>query len=204
MEKQRLTWGNTIALFLASLSLFGSSLAFSHQIERYTKPVVIIEQYSYNPISEFVTETRSNALPVFMTARSETVESAPDDKDGDALNEMKLSRYEIELIATVTMAEAEGESELGQRLVIDTILNRVDHDRFPSTVHAVVHQKNQFSVIGSDRIKRCYPKAEIIALVEEELVSRTNSEVVFFRGGHYGRYGTPLFQVGGHYFSKYV
>lgn len=204
MEKQRLTWGNTIALFLASLALFGSSLAFSHQIERYTKPVVIVEQYSYNPISEFVTETRSNAFPVFMTARSEKVEDIPIVEIGGASNEITLSQYEIELIATVTMAEAEGESELGQRLVIDTILNRVDHDRFPSTVHAVVHQKNQFSVIGSDRIKRCYPKAEIIALVKEELVSRTNSEVVFFRGGHYGRYGTPLFQVGGHYFSKYV
>ena len=31
-----------------------------------------------------------------------------------------ISQEEIELIALVTMAEAEGETELGQRLVIDT------------------------------------------------------------------------------------
>ena len=37
-----------------------------------------------------------------------------------------LPREDIELIALVTMAEAEGECEEGKRLVIDTILNRVD------------------------------------------------------------------------------
>lgn len=40
------------------------------------------------------------------------------------------TREEIELMAIVTMAEAEGESEYGKRLVIDTILNRVEQDGF--------------------------------------------------------------------------
>ena len=48
--------------------------------------------------------------------------------------EYPLTREEIELVAQVTMAEAEGEPEEAQRLVIDTILNRVDSDRFPDTV----------------------------------------------------------------------
>lgn len=38
-----------------------------------------------------------------------------------------MAEEDINLIALVTMAEAEGESELGKRLVIDTILNRIDH-----------------------------------------------------------------------------
>ena len=42
-----------------------------------------------------------------------------------------LPREDIELIALVTMAEAEGECEEGKRLVIDTILNRVDSVYFP-------------------------------------------------------------------------
>ena len=37
-----------------------------------------------------------------------------------------ISDEELELLALVTMAEAEDESELGKRLVIDTVLNRVD------------------------------------------------------------------------------
>ena len=41
-----------------------------------------------------------------------------------------MSDDEIELLTLVTMAEAEGESEYGQRLVIDTILNRIDCERF--------------------------------------------------------------------------
>jgi N-acetylmuramoyl-L-alanine amidase len=39
-----------------------------------------------------------------------------------------LTDEEINLIALVTMAEAEGESEQGKRLVISTILNRVDSE----------------------------------------------------------------------------
>ena len=42
-----------------------------------------------------------------------------------------LTNEEIELVALVTMAEAEGECEEGQRLVIDTVLNRMEDSRFP-------------------------------------------------------------------------
>lgn len=46
-----------------------------------------------------------------------------------------LTQEEIDLIALVTMGEAEGETELGKHLVIDTILNRIDHPSFPDTVY---------------------------------------------------------------------
>ena len=58
-----------------------------------------------------------------------------------------LSYEDISLIALVTMAEAEGECEEGKRLVIDTILNRVDSEHFPNNVYDVVYQRNQFSSI---------------------------------------------------------
>lgn len=56
--------------------------------------------------------------------------------------EEKISKEDIELIALVTMAEAEGECEEGKRLVIDTILNRVDSDYFPDTIRDVIYQRN--------------------------------------------------------------
>lgn len=114
-----------------------------------------------------------------------------------------ISDEDIELIALVTMAEAEGEPEEGQRLVIDTILNRKDSPYFPDTVYDVVYQKNQFTSMWNGRVDRCYVKEELVELVKEELVSRTNSEVVFFRTQHYSQYGVPMFQVGHHYFSSY-
>lgn len=114
-----------------------------------------------------------------------------------------MSQKDIELIALLTMAEAEGECEEGKRLVIDTILNRVDSGYWPDTVNGVVYQANQFSPVWNGRIKRCYVSEEYCQLVKEELNNRTNSEVVFFRTGHYSEYGQPLFQVGNHYFSSY-
>ena len=113
-----------------------------------------------------------------------------------------LSQDEIELVALVTMAEAEGESEEGKRLVIDTILNRVDHERFPDSVTDVIYQKSQFSSMWNGRVDRCYVDEDICQLVREELDSRTNDDVVFFHAGKYGKYGTPEFQVGNHYFSS--
>lgn len=114
------------------------------------------------------------------------------------------TQEEIELIALCVMAEAEGECEYGQRLVIDVILNRVDDPHFPDTIYDVIYQKNQFAGMYGDRITRCYVKDELVQLVREELENRTNYEVVFFRTGHYHRsYGVPMFQVGAHYFSSY-
>lgn len=114
-----------------------------------------------------------------------------------------LTQEEIDLIALVTMGEAEGETELGKRLVIDTILNRIDHPSFPDTVYDVVYQPNQFSVMWNGRIDRCYVMPEIVELVKEELLERTNYDCVFFMAGGYSKYGEPLFQEGGHYFSSY-
>lgn len=116
--------------------------------------------------------------------------------------EIKMSQEDIDLIALVTMAEAEGESELGKRLVIDTILNRVDHEKkWPNTVKGVIYEKGQFSSMWNGRVDRCYVRDDIVQLVREELVSRTNSKCVYFRMGDYHGFGTPLVKEGNHYFS---
>lgn len=119
-------------------------------------------------------------------------------------SQYSLTDEEIDLIALVTMAEAEGECEEGQRLVIDTILNRVDSELryFPDTVYDVVYQKNAFSSMHNGRVDRCYVKDEIRQLVIEELQERTNYEVMYFHAKKYGKYGTPMFAVGNHYFSS--
>jgi N-acetylmuramoyl-L-alanine amidase len=113
-----------------------------------------------------------------------------------------ISNDDIELIALVTMAEAEGECEEGKRLVIDTILNRVDSISFPNTVYEVVYQPSQFSSMWNGRVDRCYIDDYICQLVEEELRNRKNYDVIFFTADKYGNYGTPMFQIGNHYFSS--
>lgn len=120
-----------------------------------------------------------------------------------ANDEEILSNKDIELIALVTMAEAEGECEKGKRLVIDTILNRVDSEYFPNTVYEVIYQPNQFSSMWNGRVDRCEVQEDICQLVNEELKERLNYEVMFFTAGDYGKYGKPMFPVENHYFSSY-
>ena len=115
----------------------------------------------------------------------------------------EVTQEDVELIALVVMAEAEGESELGQRLVVDTILNRVDGKYWPNTINEVIYQKNQFTSMWNGRTNRCYVKPELVELVRDELKNRTNNDVVFFRTTRYSDYGVPMFQEGAHYFSSY-
>lgn len=120
-----------------------------------------------------------------------------------SVEESIFSEEDIDLIALLTMAEAEGESEYGKRLVIDTVLNRVDSEHFPDTVYDVIYQKNQFSPISDGRIERCYVDEGIRELVLEEVESRANYDTIFFHAGRYSNYGTQLFSEGNHYFSSY-
>lgn len=171
----------------------------------YTKPIrttevkVIREQY----VEEKATE--ADPLPT-----TEQVEEAPVEEpevmepvvEESPVVYMTATDAEIELLALVTMAEAEGEPVEGKRLVIDTVLNRVDSPRWPNTISEVIYQPNQFVAMSNGRAERCVVTDEVRQLVREELLSRTNTEVVYFTAGGYGRYGTPVFSVGNHYFCK--
>lgn len=118
-------------------------------------------------------------------------------------SDLTLSEEDIQLIAWVTMAEAEGEPVEGKRLVIDTLLNRIEDDGFPNSAHGVVYQKNQFEAMWNGRSSRCSATEEVVALVREELLNRTDSKILWFRSGHYHTFGTPVRSVGNHYFSTY-
>lgn len=120
----------------------------------------------------------------------------------DISSSTKLTDEEIELVAWVTMGEAEGECEIGKRLVIDTILNRVDSEDFPNTVKDVIYQENQFECVWNGRLDRCFATDEAKELVKQECKSRLCEDCLFFCAGDYGYYGTPMMQVDNHYFSS--
>lgn len=155
---------------------------------------------SRNDKKDMIIQSRIEAEPIIISEQpfDEAVSAVVEIED-----EIALSDEEIELIALVTMAEAEGECEEGKRLVIDTILNRVDSEYFPDTVHEVIYQPNQFSSMWNGRIDRCEVREDICQLVREEAKVRINYEVMFFTAGNYGKYGTQMFQVQNHYFSSY-
>lgn len=113
--------------------------------------------------------------------------SASDLTDQDHIN--------ICYIARVVQAESGNQSDLGKRLVADTILNRMDSSDFPNNVKDVLEQDNQYATgIMADE--------DTIRLVMAEYIDRTNTEVLHFRTGYFHKWAVDMFQVGDHYFSK--
>ena len=153
----------------------------------------------------WVPKNKIYTIPVTedLVCTQEVVEEPIIESETIDIDELPLSDEEINLIALVTMAEAEGESEEGKRLVIDVILNRLDSSRFPNTIYDVLYAKNAFECLWNGRIDRCYVRDDIRQLVIEELRYRTNSNIHYFRANHYHGFGTPVVQVGNHYFSTY-
>lgn len=156
--------------------------------------------------SPILTESEARKVTNAVIATSATLNT--EDSNADILNAFKTlpSKYsdeDIELIARLAYAEAGNQCELGKRLVIDVILNRLDHENFPKTVKEVIHQTNQFSPAMSGSMYKYELNDDMVRLVREELNRRTDSDVIFFRANHYGKYGVPMYKVGGHYFSSY-
>lgn len=105
------------------------------------------------------------------------------------------------LIAKLVLAEAEGEPEMGKRLVIDTVLNRLESEYFPNTVYDVVYQPYHYDPAWDGRIELFSELDDAFKLVVDEIQHRTNSEVLYFRTDKFHEFGTPMEQVGNHYFS---
>lgn len=115
-------------------------------------------------------------------------------------NPQGLDDETILYIAMCVKAEAGNQSELGQRLVCDVIINRYREWGY-SSYSAVINAKNQFECVSNGSIYAQEVSQELLSMVKEELANQTNTEVLYFRTEHYHTYGTPLFVEGAHYFN---
>lgn len=134
----------------------------------------------------------------FTTSESTKLEEETEEPMNNSIN---ISLDDALLIAKLTVAEAGNESILGKRLVIDTVLNRLDSEYFPNTVQDVIYQKDQYVPAWSGSIDNVIYVDDVFTLVIEELTNRTNSEVLYFRAERYHEFGKPLLVEGNHYFS---
>lgn len=67
---------------------------------------------------------------------------------------------ELELLARLVAAEAEGEPYAGQVAVAAVILNRVQSPQFPNSISGVAYQPLAFESVGNGLIWRRQPSAE--------------------------------------------
>ena len=194
MRKTQKLMSAILATELAVVSIFTTSVS-GGAMDTVPYKVHVAEQHEDLQV---VSAESKNDISVERQTSKEAI-----DELKASIEESRQRQSDAELIALVTMAEAEGESEYGKRLVIDTILNRIDHPAFPNTASGVIYQSGQFEAMWNGRVNRCYVRDDIVQLVKEEMESRSNYDVMFFVAGGYSAYGTPLLAEGNHYFSSY-
>lgn len=66
----------------------------------------------------------------------------------------KFTESDLDLLARVVRAEAQGEPYDGQVAVAAVILNRVNHPEFPNTIPGVVYEPLAFSVVTNGEVNK--------------------------------------------------
>jgi len=110
----------------------------------------------------------------------------------------KFTEREIDLMAQLVWHEAGNQDMVGKMLVADTVLNRMESDRFPNTVEEVIFQKGQFTT--AKVLGRIEPPIECYGAVLSEIDGERYNTEVFYFGRGWGC-GTPLFKHQDHCFS---
>lgn len=110
-----------------------------------------------------------------------------------------ITENERETLARLVYLEARGQSYLGQKAVVEVVLNRVLSDEFPNTIDNVIYQKNQFS--PAKYIETTTPtqiQYDVVDEVLSEIYPVLNTNVLFFSTK---QYNDLLYEkIGDHYF----
>lgn len=111
---------------------------------------------------------------------------------------------DVKLLTQLVIAEAENQPMLGQLLVADVVMNRVDHEKFPNTIREVIFQPDQFSCVDNGRFAACESKVTdtMCEIIYNEMYRRQNYNVLYFKAKGYFDFATPACQVGDHFFSE--
>lgn len=100
--------------------------------------------------------------------------SAPEAEE--AGSQISLSDRDYQTLLRIVQAEAGNCDRIGRILVANVILNRVESDTFPDTVHGVVYQRHQFSPVSNGSINRCRVTDATVEAVDSALAGEDYSD----------------------------
>lgn len=188
-------------------------IPFSAFAANHKSPRVTPEQVSYIEDVRDEAEGAENGVEiasatVYPTEAKEARETAQETPEQVTTEETSpglfpMTDAESELLAQVVMAEAGNQSDTGKELVADVVLNRVESEDFPDTVTDVIYQKYAFSSVWFGGLEKWgpYTTDSCREAVRRAREKRLYTSILYFTAGGYGKYGTPAFQCGDHYFS---
>jgi len=99
-------------------------------------------------------------------------------------DEVSVSEDDVELLARLVYLEARNQPEVGQRCIIEVVMNRTLDSRFPNTIHNVIYQDEpalQFST--SPYIEDTTPTQEqynVVNMVLNEMSPILDTSTVYF------------------------
>lgn len=106
-----------------------------------------------------------------------------------------LTEEDVWYLKDMAMREASGESVIGQAMVMYVVINRAE--AYGQSIKQVCESdafKSSKGMSGKTPNENCN---KALALIQEGWIPKP----LYFRANHYHSFGTPLFQVEGHYFS---
>ena len=120
---------------------------------------------------------------------------------------VKLTNREQEILLKVAYAEALNQDVEGKALVMLTILNRVNSDKFPNSIEEVVLAQNQFTTVSNGAYARariddpgCLEALELVKSGYDSSQGATYFESIkSYDSWHYQNLNF-LFEHGGHWF----
>lgn len=130
----------------------------------------------------------------YVSAKGGYIKSGDDYYDAETLS----------LLARLINCEAGYEKFDGKLAVGAVVMNRVSSSEFPNTIYDVIHQKNQFSVVGTGIFKNEPNKSSLRAAKMCLEGYRYDKRVLFFDSAGEDTWAADnrpfLYKLGGHYF----
>lgn len=147
-----------------------------------------------------IEEVNTDPVPVEVEVKEvEVVEQASTE---ETVYRILLNKEEKELLCRTVYCEAGNQSAETQEMVALTILNRLESDKFPDTLHDVIYQKNQYEVTTWNGFENYGWTKQVEHAVENALTENNYpSDMYYFRNGYYHSFGVPYMQSGDLYFS---
>ena len=117
---------------------------------------------------------------------------------------MEIFYGDLELLAQLIQAEAGNQDLKGKQLVADVVLNRVDRGfNNQNTITDVIFYSNAFTSVNDGNFDKAawnMTQEAYDAAYMEMTGERLDYRIVYFTAGGYGKYGTPAYQYGDHFF----
>ena len=209
-------WGRpTIEKLMAAEALLGDEDGILNLTKREVRGFVVNDRMGVYDRGGCIGDVVTPDYPMtalcdnFVNASPETKEMPrqPDSQPQIPNAPLELTDFEMEALCKIVWAEARGKDELGQRLVVHVVRNRMASPDFPDNLLEVLFQRNAFSPVHNGAFGRAVVDERIRQRVLRALEEIDQAQgATFFRsivgveGSWHENNLTPIFEHGAHRF----